>query len=81
MKVSRTAYTNTNGKWEILFKETDRTKVYEWLSSDLVAHYVHKASRIAKVTDMNNFDGTRTIRVYYSKEWHLMNEYVVDVCC
>ena len=77
-QVSRTAYTNTNGKWEICFTETNRERVYEWLSSDLVAHYVHKASRISKVTDVCNYDGTRTITIHYAKDYHLKNVFIVD---
>ena len=75
---SRTCYTNSaNGKWEVCFVEYNADKVHEWLMTEMIKHYIHKSNAITKVTDVNNYDGTRTITVYYDKCFHLKNVYVV----
>ena len=55
-------------------KENDiyRTKsehygdVWEWLAKDLIAKKLHKCKYITRISDRNNYDGTRTVTVYYT---------------
>lgn len=43
----------------------DGETVYKELSHDLWAKHIAKATYIKRITDRNNYDGTREIVVYY----------------
>lgn len=43
----------------------DRELVYKELCHDLWAKHICKATYIKRITDRNNYDGTRTITVLY----------------
>lgn len=55
-----------NGKYTPTYETTDKTDVLEWLTSDLIGKYMHKATYIKRIQDKPNYDGTRTITVYYN---------------
>lgn len=52
-------------KWETTYTNKNVKDVYRRLSEDLIAKKMHKCSYISRITDRNNYNGTRTIEVYY----------------
>lgn len=71
--ISRTMYKGSEAFWSIEVNETNDTmtniinerNIYTSLASDLLAKKVHKCTYITRITDRSNYDGTRTIVVYY----------------
>lgn len=54
-----------NGKYIPVYETTEKIDVLEWLTSDLMAKYLHKASYVKRIQDTPNYNGTRTVTVYY----------------
>lgn len=50
--------------WEETYRTEDRAKVYEDLAHELLNLKVFKASCYRRMTQHNNYDGTRTIIIY-----------------
>lgn len=72
----RTIYIKSvNNTWTETFHSEDKEYVYSCLARDLLAHYVHKAPYIKRITDRNNYTGTRTIIVTYDNGTR--SEYIV----
>ncbi len=63
-----TIYTKNGSKWEECRTITDKAEVLEDLMKAMRAKYLHKAGWVKKITDRTNYDGTRTITVYYDNQ-------------
>lgn len=60
-EISRTVYTKQeDGKWQMMFKQTDISNVYYMLSHLMLCKYVRKTQGY-RMTSKNNLDGTYTI--------------------
>ena len=58
-----------NGRtWAHLRTVTDPEWIYRELSYALTAKYLHHAPSVRRICDKCNYDGTRTITVYYSDD-------------
>lgn len=71
-----------DGKWETTytlteFDERGKENIYKSLMCQLVAKKLHKCTNIIRFTDSCNYDGTRTITVYYDNA--MKYTYVVRV--
>lgn len=71
--ISRTMYKGSEAFWSIEVSDNNsidintinERKIYKSLASDLLAKKVHKCTYINRICDRSNYDGTRTITVYY----------------
>ena len=63
--MKRMVQTKQGKKWITTWETDNDETIYKCLYSDLMARYMHKAPYIKRVTDVNNYDGTRTVTVYY----------------
>ena len=57
-------YTSENNRHEC-YRTEDVNEVHERLMHDLIAKKLHGCTYITRITDRSNYDGTRTIEVYY----------------
>lgn len=62
-----TYYAQSNGV-PLHYVETNKERVLEMLTSDLIAKKVNQCKYISRIKRVNNYDGTQTITVYYSKD-------------
>ena len=74
-KISLHDYIKNGSKWEESFSTTDQKAVYQLLAQAMVRRYVHKAAGILRVLDRSNYDGTRTVTIYYDN--NCKSEYIV----
>ena len=65
MNEKMTTYTKDGRAWTVARIETDATEIYKSLSADLIHKKLHKCKYIRSVADRSNYDGTRTVTVYY----------------
>ena len=72
---TRTAYIKNGRQWTVTYIETDTTAIYKSLNRDLRYRFIHHSAYIKRLTDRCNYDGTRTITVYYDNG--VKNVYIV----
>lgn len=53
-------------KWVNTYETTNEADIYDRLAHELIAKKLHACTYISRITDRNNYDGTRTIVVTYS---------------
>ena len=61
-------YFYINGNRHDCYGTEDINEVHEKLMLDLIAKKLHKCTYITRITDRCNYDGTRTIEVYYDNK-------------
>lgn len=67
---------NVSGQWEMTHHTDNKDTILKGLVYDLMSRYVWKSCPVYRVTDNNNYDGTRTIRVYRRYgDRHFLYEY------
>ena len=64
-EIRRVCEVKEGNKWVVTYVDPDEVSVYKWLAHDLTAKKLHKCTYITRITDRNNFDGTRDIVVSY----------------
>lgn len=64
MTIAMITYTKNGKKWETNTVYHDVNTVYKSLAETLQQYYVLKCNWVSRVTQCNNYDGTRTITVY-----------------
>ena len=62
--VYRTFEIKNGRQWTEAYRTEDRAEVYEDLALELLNLKVFKASCYKRITQHNNYDGTRTIIIY-----------------
>ena len=62
--ISRVFEVNNGKRWEETYRTEDRAKVYEDLANELLNLKVFKSASYKRLTQQNNYDGTRTIVIY-----------------
>lgn len=65
---TRSAQRKINGKWIKTYHDSTND-VFVSLAHELHARYIMKVTYITRVTDRNNYDGTRTIIIYYNNDF------------
>lgn len=64
MSIYRTFEKKSGRNWEETYRTEDRAKVYEDLANELMSLKVFKSPIYKRLTQHNNYDGTRTIIIY-----------------
>ena len=64
-EISRTMYKKVGSKWEQTYRTTDELEIYKDFANALLCKKIHKCTYIASIKDRTNYDGTRTVTVYY----------------
>ena len=54
--------------WQHLRTVTEPEEIFRSLAHDLTAKHLHHAPYVRRICDKCNYDGTRTITVYYSDD-------------
>ena len=62
--VYRTFEIKDGKAWKETYRTTDRSKVYEDLAHELMNLKVFKSPVYKRLTQHNNYDGTRTVVIY-----------------
>lgn len=62
--ISRVFEVKSGSRWEETYRTEDRAKVYEDLANELLNLKVFKSPAYKRLTQQNNYDGTRTIVIY-----------------
>ncbi len=75
--IKRVIYKKDNNKWCETMTVTDEQTIYKALATDLVAKKIHKCLWIKSIREYSNYDGTRTITVYYDND--CKSVYTVEV--
>lgn len=65
-EISVKCYVKKEIKWELTYTSFDPLKVYQDCFNALLHKKIHKCSYITSIKDTCNYDGTRTITVYYN---------------
>lgn len=76
-ELSRTCYKKEGNAWKETYKETNKTIIYEQIARALHAKYIAKAPYIKRLIDYSNYDGTRTITIYYDN--NIKDVFIVDI--
>ena len=66
-QIYRTFEKKNGRNYEETYRTEDRAKVYEDLANELLSLKVFKSPVYKKLTQRNNYDGTRTIIIY--QQW------------
>ena len=74
-QISLHDYIKKGRTWEESFSTTDQRAVYQLLAQAMIRKYVHRAAGILRVMERNNYDGTRTVTIYYDS--NCKSEYTV----
>ena len=64
MTYSRTFEVKEGRGWRETYRTEDRAEVYEALANDLLYLKVFKSPIYKRMTQRNNYDGTRTVIIY-----------------
>lgn len=64
-KIEMKVFDKKSGKWEETYSSDNAAEIYRALARNLTSKYLHKASYTKQVKDRCNYDGTRTITIYY----------------
>lgn len=64
MTYSRTFEVKEGRGWRETYRTEDRAEVYEALANDLLYLKVFKSPVYKRMTQRNNYDGTRTVIIY-----------------
>lgn len=64
MTYSRTFEVKEGKGWRETYRTEDRAEVYEALANDLLYLKVFKSPVYKRMTQRNNYDGTRTVIIY-----------------
>ena len=75
-EIKKTTYVKNGYKWVESHTTTDTLTIYDNLSRDLIAKKLHNCAYIKRISDQPNYDGTRTITVYYDN--NVKNVYVIE---
>lgn len=75
--IKRVVYSKVNNKWCETITVTDEQAIYKALATDIIAKKIHKCLWIKSIRDYSNYDGTRTITVYYDS--NCKSVYTVEV--
>lgn len=62
--ISRVFEVKHGSRWKETYRTEDRAKVYEDLANELLNLKVFKSPAYKRLTQRNNYDGTRTIVIY-----------------
>lgn len=73
----RTMEVKEGKNWIETYSTTDEVDVLEWLVNDLISKYMFKSRTIKRIKELNNYDGTRTITVYYEGNQAARSVYIV----
>lgn len=65
------------GKWVVTCETDEKERIYKDLSYDLLVSKVWKGSGVKKLVDKTNYDGTRTIYVFYGNGFR--SKYIVEL--
>ena len=75
MNISKTTYKKDNKNWIQCNTTTDEKEIYKSLAHDLIAKKLG-VSFITRIKHRYNFDGTRTIDIYYDNG--VKTRYIVE---
>lgn len=75
-EIARICYVKEGRTYKQTYKETDPAEVNKALMHDLINKKLHGCKYITSIKDRCNYDGTRTITVYYDNG--VKNEYTVE---
>lgn len=62
--------------WELVWTSETRETIYRDLFHDIMAKKIHKCTYIKSIHDVCNYDGTRTITVYYDN--NIRRRYTIE---
>ena len=63
-EISRIFEVKNGRKWEQTYKTVDEMEVYKNFSNELFMYKVAKSSYYTRLEQYNNYEGTRTIKIY-----------------
>ena len=77
MNIYRRTEKRVGRKWEATYTNTDPASTYRSLAVEMFAKYRDRATWVKRITDRTNYDGTRTVEVYYDNGFRTV--YRVDI--